>query len=250
MWSCGRVLRGRLSQGLNSNRVILRPELRNLGGRACWLRRSIHAGEPWLASRQGGDARGGLCERSKLSPPKTGCFARGAGCNERHRPASLLSDENWLLLLSCGLFCCSSTLCLGFPTCACTLDPQSGLREGGGGKSQTVRRLPPPRFASEVAEKENRAKVTVTQAVAAADALARRVFLQHTHGRRATHLQSLGSSRSAPPSGVESKPCLRGSGVRAEGSCPGRELSALARLAGRHAAAWSADGPGLEHRLL
>ena len=43
------------------------------------------------------------CVRAKLSPPKTSCVARGAGCNARHRPASLLSDENchlelWLLL--------------------------------------------------------------------------------------------------------------------------------------------------------
>ena len=72
--------------------------------------------------------------RAKLSPPKTSCVARGAGCNARHRPASLLSDENCHLLLhpprvllsSCG-FCCSSTLCLGFRTCACTFDSQIRL---------------------------------------------------------------------------------------------------------------------------
>ena len=58
------------------------------------------------------------------------------------------------------------------------------------------------------------------------------------------------SSRSAPPSGGEQGLPACEWGVRAEGSCPGRELSALACLAGRHAAAWSADGSGLEHRLL
>ena len=48
-----------------------------------------------------------------------------------------------------------------------------------------------------------------SQALRAADALARRVCLQHTHGRRATHLRGparagrRGSSRSAPPSGGE-----------------------------------------------
>ena len=95
-----------------------------------------------------------------------------------------------------------------------------------------------------------------SQALRAADALARRVCLQHTHGRRATHLRGparagrRGSSRSAPPSGGEQALPVCEWDVRAEGSCPGRELSALACLAGRHAAAWSADGSGLEHRLL
>ena len=62
--------------------------------------------------------------------------------------------------------------------------------------------------------------------------------------RRTPRLQSLGCHRAA-----ESKPaCVR---VGCEGRrCHGRELSALACLAGRHAAAWSADGSGLEHRLL
>ena len=169
---------------------------------------------------------------------------RGTGqplCSQRRELAAAL--ELWPLLLQ------FNTL-LRVPYVRMHFGPSVRLKGGWWGKLPNGPQAAPPRFASEVAEKENRAKVTVTQAVAAADALARRVFLQHTHGRRATHLQSLGSSRSAPPSGVESKPCLRGSGVRAEGSCPGRELSALARLAGRHAAAWSADGPGLEHRLL
>ena len=62
--------------------------------------------------------------------------------------------------------------------------------------------------------------------------------------RRTPRLQPLGCHRAA-----ESKPaCVR---VGCEGRrCHGRELSALACLAGRHAAAWSADGSGLEHRLL
>ena len=78
----------------------------------------------WLAARRRCSWR---TVRAKLSPPKTSCVARGAGCNARHRPASLLSDENChLLLSSCG-FCCSSTLCLGFRTCACTFDPQIRL---------------------------------------------------------------------------------------------------------------------------
>ena len=93
--------------------------------------------------------------------------------------------------------------------------------------------------------------------VRAADALARRVCLQHTHGRRATHLRGPARAGDAaapaarlPPSGGEQALPACEWGVRAEGSCPGCELSALACLAGRHAAAWSADGSGLEHRLL
>ena len=58
-----------------------------------------------------------------------------------------------------------------------------------------------------------------------------------------------GSSRSAATERRRASPaCVR---VGCEGRrCHGRELSALACLAGRHAAAWSADGSGLEHRLL
>ena len=113
----------------------------------------------------------------------------------------------------------------------------------------------------DVAEKAEHQEVTVTGVACSRRTRAPRLLAQHTHGRRATHLRGparagrRGSSRSDPPcterrgaSMGASPACVR---VGCEGRrCPARELSALACLAGRHAAAWSADGSGLEHRLL
>ena len=107
----------------------------------------------------------------------------------------------------------------------------------------------------DVAEKAEHQEVTVTGVACSRRTRAPRLLAQHTHGRRATHLRGparagrRGSSRSAATELRRASPaCVR---VGCEGRrCHGRELSALACLAGRHAAAWSADGSGLEHRLL
>ena len=106
----------------------------------------------------------------------------------------------------------------------------------------------------DVAEKAEHQEVTVTGVACSRRTRAPRLLAAHSRpprdapawprARRTPRLQPLGCHRAA-----ESKPaCVR---VGCEGRrCHGRELSALACLAGRHAAAWSADGSGLEHRLL
>ena len=111
-----------------------------------------------------------------------------------------------------------------------------------------------PSLFFQTSQRKQNTKVTVTGVACSRRTRAPRLLAAHTHGRRATHLRGparAGRRGSAPPSGggEQALPVCEWD-VRAEGSCPGRELSALACLAGRHAAAWSADGSGLEHRLL
>ena len=151
--------------------------------------------------------------------------ARGAGLRGNGRLAAVVPNPGDVLLLS-----------------------ESGF--GG------VRSFSPLRSSSSRRRRKAEHKVAVTGVACSRRTRAPRLLAQHTHGRRATHLRGparagrRGSSRSAPPSGGEQALPACEWDVRAEGSCPGRELSALACLADRHAAAWSADGSGLEHRLL
>ena len=98
------------------------------------LHRSIHAvssGEPWhrrLAAMLVADcASEALTTEDELRRGRSGvqCEAQASLSALRRE----LPPASWLLLSSCG-FCCSSTLCLGFRTCACTFDPRSGFLGG------------------------------------------------------------------------------------------------------------------------
>ena len=111
----------------------------------------------------------------------------------------------------------------------------------------------------DVAEKAEHQEVTVTGVACSRRTRAPRLPAAHSRSRPPRDAPAWprarrgrrGSSRSAATErrGEQALPACEWD-VRVEGSCPGRELSALACLAGRHAAAWSADGSGLEHRLL
>ena len=113
-----------------------------------------------------------------------------------------------------------------------------------------------PALCFQTSQRKQNTKVTVTGVACSRRTRAPRLLAAHSRPPRDAPAwpraldAAAPSSRSAPPSGGEQALPAREWDVRAEGSCPGRELSALACLAGRHAAAWSADGSGLEHRLL
>ena len=82
-------------------------------------------------SRQGGDARGGPCERSshhrrRAASREARGAMRGTGQPLCSQTRTATCCSTCAVLSSCG-FCCSSTLCLGFRTCACTFDPQIRL---------------------------------------------------------------------------------------------------------------------------
>ena len=101
------------------------------GGRAA---SSIHAvsrasGEPWHRAKAAmlvaDCASEALTTEDELRRERSGvqCEAQ-ASLSALRRELPPAAPR--VLLSSCG-FCCSSTLCLGFRTCACTFDPQIRL---------------------------------------------------------------------------------------------------------------------------
>lgn len=117
-----------------------------------------------------------------------------------------------------------------------------------------VRVFRPLSSFSATSGKRQNTKVTVTIVACSRRTRAPRLVAAHSRPPRDAPAWPRARDAAAPvaaaSTGGEQALPAREWDVRAVGSCRGRELSALARLAGRHAAAWSADGPGLEHRHL